>query len=62
MPRFRKVERKVLKPLRQEVVELRKLEKRLLGSHLLWTAKALYPGRTPLAALLLMAADRLKHV
>lgn len=56
MMRFRKVERRILKPYRRKVREIRKLEKRCLGSHLRWRALAEEPGRTVLVALLLLAA------
>ncbi len=39
------------------MAEVRQLEKRAVGSHLRWAARAAYPGRTPLAAILLYAAD-----
>jgi hypothetical protein len=54
--RFRKVERRILKPSKRKVAEVRMLEKRAVGSHHRWRALAEEPERTPLAAVLLLAA------
>ena len=62
MPRFRKVERKILKPSRRKVAEKNMLEKRAVDSHLRWTARARFPGRTTLAAVLLLAAAMKEEV
>lgn len=62
MPRLRKVERKILKPIRRAVAEKNKLERRVLDSHTRWTAKARRPDRTTLAAVLLHAYDVLSPI
>lgn len=56
--RFKKKHRRLLKPIRRQVVEVRLLEKRALGTHLRWTALARYPNMTPLAAVLLLCAEQ----
>lgn len=58
--RLPKKHRRILKPTKHDVAEVRMLTHRLKDSHLRWVAMAAYPGRTPLAAVIIYAAERRK--
>jgi hypothetical protein len=54
--RFTKHQRRVLKQTGRMVHFTQTLMKRALDTHLRWSAMAVHPGRTPLAAVLLYVA------